>query len=865
MDEYHADRAELNGTLISMEFGPQGRIQQLWVSDPNLPEEGEEFQFVLTPISFGGEFAEDYYPGTILLGARTEPNEPWILSRSRAMPQGFPEEDDEDGPPPDLSSVSFDYDFSLLPEIAATGRYYEILSPLPQIVWEVRLENRGRISIEIGELAFPFPLNNLYEGYGRTDQDLKNLWHERVYVHKYIGGAASYLYAQRMNDEPPGLVIFPGDDTSWEFFAHVRSSLNTAMSWEGIPVVYVHSRAATEREGWGSWFNEHTSLILEPGDSRTYQTRFVPAERNGQESIQKVLAACGVPIIRLLPGAVAPAEVGIACEISGATPARFFVNREANVETDADEEGGFCFIRPAESGPLRLSMEDTRGRRTHAHLLFIDSIEDLIIRRAQWIVDHQVHDEPGSVLHQAILPVDIRTGDRLTHPDHYALPFAIQASLGDALFLCEKNRIYPDPEQTAVLDRYLFDFVRNDLQNPSDHTVGSAFADLKSVAVNYGRTSVYPLVFSLYHAMYRLAKTHGATQEDASFYLDAAGETAMAMFRYGIPSASRGIGIRGYPQIFELVQDLAAEGFDDTLKQLQPLVRSRAQELLKRHYPFGGESVWDTAGFADVYAEARHLASEEHQERTFRCAYATRSLAPSWWWYGSDKRIWQDPDYLLEGYVGDRGELCLGHTSAGNSSLFFSGMERDYEHLAETAMRQAFGGLLGVWALVGPDGAAAMAFCPDAASRHFGANGLTGDIGLALYEYLRVTGAYVLPSRSYGVFTFGCHFEADENAYKVRPWDGVGRRVVMRQIGAEFELSAGKIRSVTLDVRKRWANVELENPGQKALQAQLVCRGLWGRRLAANKQAVESVNGEMRMTVALEPRNVAVLEVKVTE
>ena len=45
MDNYL--RADLTGSLISMEFGPGGRIVQLWASDPSLPEEGEEFQFIL--------------------------------------------------------------------------------------------------------------------------------------------------------------------------------------------------------------------------------------------------------------------------------------------------------------------------------------------------------------------------------------------------------------------------------------------------------------------------------------------------------------------------------------------------------------------------------------------------------------------------------------------------------------------------------------------------------------------------------------------------------------------------------------------------------------------------------------------------
>ncbi len=156
MDDFGFDRPELNGALISLEFGPAGRIQQLWASDPNLPDEGEEFQFVLSPLSLGEEFSEDYLPGTILVGARTNPDEPWIVSRNAEAEILGGEE-----PSP---VIEFEYELPFLEEIRATGKYYEIPGPVPVVAWDVRLANRGRKSIEIGELAFPFALNNLYEG-----------------------------------------------------------------------------------------------------------------------------------------------------------------------------------------------------------------------------------------------------------------------------------------------------------------------------------------------------------------------------------------------------------------------------------------------------------------------------------------------------------------------------------------------------------------------------------------------------------------------------------------------------------------------------------------------------------------------------
>ncbi len=853
MDDFPLERPELNGALMSLEFGPGGRIQQFWASDPNLPEEGDEFQFVLTPIVFGEEFAEDYFPGTVLVGARTNPDEPWVLARNT---------DAEIMAGEDPGIVEFEYELSLLPELRATGSFYEVPGAIPQICWDVRITNRGRQSVEIGELAFPFALNNLYEGFSRTEKNGKSMWNDRVIVHKFIGGSASYLFAQRLTADPPGLLIVPGEDTSWEACAHVPSSLNTPFIWEGIPVVYVYSKAPAEREGWDDGQNGHTSLILEAGDSRLFQTRFLPADRDKFDNVGMVMSALGHPAMKLLPAAVAPAEVGIAVEVAGATPTRFLADREAKLETDSDEEGGFCFVKPKGSGPLKLQFEDTKGRTSYVHLLFTDPIDQLIRKRAEWIANHQVIDDPTSALHRAILPMNVRNGKQLSTPEEFSGPFPIESGLGDALFLAEKNAVYPLEREILIIEDLVDEFLRDDLQNPADDTVGSAFADGRSVALNYARPHVYPLVFNLYHAMYRVARIT-KTRHSPHMYLDWAYRTTLAMVRHGIPRQGRVGGFSGYARVFELLGDMASEGMQQEVERLMPFVSLRAEDILRKQFPYGYENVLDTSAFEEAFTAARYLNDETHQERAMRCAYAARSLSPSWWWYGSDPRQWDDVEHGPLPINYDRGELCLGYTGPANSMMFFETLDRDYAALPEQYMRMAFGGMLGVWALVQPDGSASMAYCPDPASRLYGLNPLTGDLGLALFHYLRAAGAYVLPSRSYGVFTFGCHFEIENDRYVVRPWDGVGRRVVLRQVNAEFQLTVGKIREVQLDVRKRWASLIVENPTEQDLHAELRVRGLWGNRFEILGETIEGVDGELAVSLPLAAHSVSRLEVKV--
>lgn len=846
------DRSELTGTLITMEFGSGGRIGQLWVADPVTREEGEEFQFVLPPVNLGEEFSEDYNPGTILLGARTNPDDPWILSRNTHAE--FQEE--LDGP----SIANFAYEFSLLPEIKATGRFYEIPGSVPQVVWDLKLKNAGKVSLEIGELGFPMALNTLLEGFPKTDRGAESLFKDRVHVHKFIGGAASYVFAQRLTAEPPGLLITPGNGTSWEFCHHVPASLVNPYRWEGIPVVYIHSRATIEREGWSEWFNGHTSRILEPGDLLEAQMRFFSASRDAVDGVFVTMAAARRPTMRIFPGSVAPAEVGIAVEVAGATPTRFFASGNVDMDTDSDVEGGYCHIRPREPGPVTLSFEDTDGRVSHAHVLIIDPIQELINRRAEWIVANQIVDRSGSNLHGAFAPVWLESGLPMTDPEDYAGPFGIESILADALFLAQKNTIYPDRKQIDALESFIDTFLRANIQNPGSGAIGSSFIDLVSTAVNSGRAHLYPIVALLYHRMATVSLDVGTKSHDAAFYMCQSALTVRSLEANAEPSSWRNSGIPLMADLQETIVDLETE------MGLSIQLRGR-DELARRRFPFAGSSSWDTDGYEEVFDAAMRAGNIGLQDRVMSFAFAARSTAPCWWWYGSDKRWLDDSELLTHPAMSDKGEMCLGPTTASNSGIFLRSLSRDSANLPEPITRMAFGGLLGVWALVRPDGAASCGFCPDPASRQYGMSDLTGNVGLGLYHYLRKTGAYVLPNRQSGVMAFGTFIESKEVEdgviLTVQPWDGVGQRVIVRQIGIELECQRASIREAQLHSRKRQAVVELTNPSDFDRRASLQVKGLWGTQFDVDGKKEHTSDGVLRLERRILALGAVKLEIKV--
>ncbi len=829
MDSFDTGLTELTGSLMSLEFAQGGRISRLWASDPRLPDEGDEFQFVIPPVKFGEEDADGYLPGTILLGARTSPDEPWAVSRnSVAHITNDPNEDEADP-----NYVEFEYEFPLLTEIKVKGRFFEEAGNMPQIVWEITLENTGRVPVEIGELGLPLAFNNFYDGFGWSDEQLEKLWKSRVYIHKFIGGGSSWLFAQRMTAEAPGLLVFPGENTTWEFYNHVRASLNTPFQWEGIPVVYIHSKAIIEREEWPTWMNEHTSLILEPGDRRVYQIRMAPTESDKLDGVSQTLAACGQPAMRLFPACVAPADVGVGLEVAGSSPSKFFLSREAQIESDMDEDMAFCFVKPKEPGPLNLSFEDKNGRLCTVHLNFTEPIRDLIIKRAEYIATRQLESSTKSHLHKAFLLTNSATGKRVTDATEYQEAAGLECSLADTLYLAEKNAIYPDAAQIRLLDACIEDFILARVQNPSSFAVASILEE-HGQGSHFGRPLGYPHVANLYHSMYRIASTYGATRHEPSVYLDRAVRTYEAMFEYGWRHYVRTVGTLGFARIYDLIEDLVREDQAERAEQLRELATFKANELLDLEFPYAGESVMDTSGMEEVFSAALQQADDERLEKTLKCAFAARSLAPSWWWYGGDKRCWEGSDSTPINAAADRGEASLAHTTIPNSLIFFELMDRDYLALPEAYMRLAFGGMMGPWALVHPDGSASMCYCPDLSSRQAGFNAYTGASGLGYYHYLRGAGSYVLPSREGAVYAYGCRYDPSDNALTIRPWDGVGRRAVLRQLGASFELTCGSLIELRLDPRLRWFEADIENPSDRNLTGVLRVDGLWGTVIESN-------------------------------
>jgi len=781
MDEFSLEWPELHGGAMHLEFGETGRISQMWVLDMDAPD-GEEIEFVAPRIQMGEEATEDFFPGTILISARTDPEDPWIGSRNQSAERL---EHEQEG-------VAFDYEFPFIDDLRVVGTYRYEAEPVPHVTWDLELRNRSRRSVEIGELGFPMAFNNVLEVNGRDAKAIEDLYEHRVHLHMNVGRAGSYLHAARVSGEGVGILVMPGKDTEWEFANSVPASLHSPYRWPGIPIAYVHSRATIDREEWPEWFNGHSSFVLEPGDVRKVQLIFAPVGRPAEEELHKVIAQLGKPAVRIFPGAVIPVDIPIGIEIAGPTPTEFHSVPELELETDADENGGFCLAKPVAPGPFTVEWTDVLGQTTDLHLLAISPINELLQRRATFITAKQTVTE--GMYAGAITGCDNRPEP--DDPDWLlAQPFGVEFGLADALFLAAKNIRIPNQDEITGLAAYA-KFLRRHVVHPVTHDIGTDLGEKRSPAIR--RYAALPYLFA--HAFF--ARMDRLTEIDATDD-GGYGETAAAIL--------------------------------EAFYQLPDYYRMHASG----HYAFlllkDGEFSLDSAPTmpewsADFWAERAERDYRWHEflraEQNRRVLFAGRSSAPHWWTFGSDLRFSHPkaPHPALT----DTASMSHGPSAPAALYALRELLDKEPQGDYESAIRTAVGGYLAPFAYIRDDGAASMGYTADPASTQYGMSTTGGDLGVALTLSLEAgaTGGY-LRGNSTG-FTIGCQIENDETTFRLRPYDAA-QSVRVPALGFLVTTTAGIIEYAEIQADLRRAVVHLANLGNQPLRASVSLSGMWGK------------------------------------
>jgi hypothetical protein len=667
--------------------------------------------------------------------------------------------------------------------------------------WAITITNPGQGPIEVGSVHVPLAFNTAYNYALASAQEL---FSGRLIMRPDVCGASSSVVFEPRSGDPPYLVLVPAPGTPIECLAHdQKGSKSAGRDWEGLPYLYLYSKADKDIENWGGWFNGHTSFTLASGDSRTLTLRFFWAANSAE--VEQILASQGKLSTLLSPGYVVPADVPatlrLACPLGVGS---VVADKETTVQPVGEQANTYTltFTRP---GRHTLRITHGRGEITYLHLCSLPPLAEIARKRAAFILEHQQFKAPDDRRNLAFGMWDLEDQMLVDKSENKAYSGGSGVvGIGPALYLAAKNTVFPDATEVAALEEYTDKELLGCIQDKQTYAVHT-FVD----NAGDGPTSdsyVYPHVFNFYFAMYRIGAWYGLTRVPAVNYLRLAQRTAMAYLSGQMEwQANIALGNPGEGTLALIVAALHREKISDEAAQLQEAISQKLGVLAKQQFlaygVFAGGRFWpaDTTGISGIYWLSRAANWQDGLVRSAKVLAATRGNGRHWACYGADL-AWASE--IAKYPTLEATALC--HPSAYNGAALLDAAvlwrSSQYAELGYSA-------LLGPWARVRPTGEPQGFYAWEPKLARF--DPWSGDVDAALAPTFFFLGSYVVLDHTFGLVGFGAQVTSDATTYTVVPADGMGKRVVSVPHRLVFEVGADLIRKVTVTKKGDRMDVEI--------------------------------------------------------
>lgn len=505
---------------------------------------------------------------------------------------------------------------TLAPQLAAPEVELGFSVADESLRWTIAVRNRTDRAIEIGDLAIPFPINPNNPGSGSPSPP--------ILKHTLVAGHGSCLLWSRANSVGPYLLITPDDHTSLEY-------------WEadGGYRAFIHSAAAgaVAEERGCTWRQPNTSLVLAPGEERSYSLTMRWAE--DYHHARDVLVEQGLVDVHVVPGMTVPTDLRARFALRSNEPIHG-VDAEYPDETELRRVGASGDFEIHEAvfsrlGENRLTLRFGDDRHMHLEFFAVEPLETLIAKRGAFIAAHQ-HRDPA-LWYDGLLAEWAMDTHVLLGPDNYdrIVGWRIyevtcdDPGLSKPAFLASKNAEFPVQQEVEALDYYIENFVWGGLQRTTGETFSYGIYGIPDWKTNResddpgppGRQHLwriydYPHITLMYLAMYRVARNHPyiRTAMTAGEYLRRAYGTALALFT--IPWeitrwSAYGTGLMNGPVVEDVVAALFAEGMREEAERLLLHWDRKARTFVNdRPDLFRSEYAFDTTGFEETHALAKY-------------------------------------------------------------------------------------------------------------------------------------------------------------------------------------------------------------------------------------------------------------------
>jgi len=737
------------------------------------------------------------------------------------------------------------------------------------LVWDIEIENTTGRPLEIGEFGIPLALNDYYAGvrekspYTNTVDDKSVLYederlklreqaiiHEqRVTGHHFAGGHSSYTLVERLLGDPPFLLVHTAGDTAFECQYRYEDAVAGGQRRARPNVLAIHSWAVKNRRGWRfPWVNGHTSLVLKPGEKKSYRIRF--AFVDGYAAVRQELAESGNLGIRVLPSMVVQEDDPVYVEVrSKFEPAVSFLSDNGRV-LDKKRLPDRTLLTLSFKGRGQKSVRLTYdgGKWTNLHFYCTANTAELIRARARFIVERQFYENPEDPFgrHHMFLPFDYRIGSVCMDSDEvWEVGGSDEYGFSEPLFLAEKNVSRPDRREVETLEAYVEDCLTGHIQNQETFALrASLYWKERYPSSPWGhwteerskesyRTYNYPHVANIYHALYRIGKLYGLTARRQPLeYLRLAYQTCLKWFETG---PWKHVGVMGGSNALNILGDMKKEGWDREYETLLSKVRACNDVFVATPYPYSSELFVDQTAHEHVAFFTRYFGSTEKYRKTLQVIQALRGgNQPLWFRFGND----------------NRGDMACWYTESLNGLPLLKGFEEsgDREMFA-----QGYGGLMSVTANLLPDG---MGFGHFISTPGVFAHEppKTLDNGIGMYGYFKGAKAYVMNDESFGLIGCGCRVESSGGVVRATPTDGLKKRILFVDDKIDVEAVKGEIRSIVLDGTARSLEVEAADPTGLVDAAEIVIKGLEKgefRISHGTSGETRSISGDLKLIVPI--------------
>ena len=698
---------EISNASLTAEIGDLGQISSLTINNNRTNSYGQDVNFVLPNDSAGQNNEAHQWMGEMIFSYRTSEDGTFPEDRSgfvevdtnRTLAAGgsttydnasenlesnpYIEKNVED----DKVEVTFKgQDLDSTDERTMKGfdvqSVFDMGTEDGSMLWSITLENTSDEYIEFGDVGLPMPWNNKYASVDDT-------YNNRVTVHTFAGADSGYAYAIRTSGEGNYMMFTPVPETGarieyidqWigstgggmngvqgtrngDLYANWTS--DTGGWFPGLQVYYIHSKDI-QKTGRG-YFTDATSLVLEPGESKTYSFKFsavragdnTPQEsaddpNNASDSVEErennqrsvlydsgMIDAVAVPGFQTAinmpteldlhydPDKIEITDVDIQCvhendpwdekhipeQVDG------MVNNSRDVEhTDTDSavfkeekvvDGEHHFIYDLNFGCIgnnSVRVEYTlNGEEKFTQFEFnvLEELDQTIEAHSDFMVNETQDNDPDSPTYGIYSDWYLSSGKDATQRTHWGDDW----SHDNINFITMKNYLDPEAEEVESIEKYLIDFMWDTyMKNTQDNYMVanylSASGAYSDTSSPYTRTYSEMMEVTGFFNMYRIEKAY---PDLIDYRQPAEWYLDKAYNIYYNRVGEWEIGFYGEQQVPQIIEALREEGMTEEADNLQEKFALRkGTNMANAAYPYGSEFEYDNTGEEGAYAAAKAL------------------------------------------------------------------------------------------------------------------------------------------------------------------------------------------------------------------------------------------------------------------